>query len=111
MAMAEPSFSLWLIRMATRAGAVGASEVRALLARHGCPCSAEAVELWLAGESEPGPDKRRAVIRALAAALPQVDVWDDYASYLEGGGPAPDKPPPDTLEDILKKNPGLPPGL
>lgn len=109
--MSEPSFSAWLARTAARAGARGAPEVRTLLARHGCSCSAEAVELWLAGDAEPGPDKRRAVIRALAAALPQVDVWDDYASYLAGGGPAPDKPAEPTLEDILKKNPGLPPGL
>lgn len=109
--MNEARFSVWLARTAGRAGASGAAEVRALLTRYGCPCSAEAVELWLSGETEPGPDKRRAVIRALAAALPQVDVWDDYAAYLHGGGVVPDRPAEETLEDILRKNPRLPRGL
>ncbi len=121
MEPAEPhgtrTFSAWLKSIAARAGAGSPADLRSLLARHGCHCTAETVADWLDARSEPGLAKMREAIVALRKALPDIDVWEEYRQYLEGQEPpeAPQKAELEEagrlLDELIEKDPRLPPRL
>ena len=111
----KPKFVEWLRRMADIANASSPAELQHLLLANNCHCTLEQTTQWLEGTSEPTFDKTRDIIKTFYAALPGVEVWEEYRNFTLG------KPflqnvnrksaaLQERLEDIIKAS-GLPPPL
>ncbi|MFN2388971.1 MAG: helix-turn-helix domain-containing protein [Actinomycetota bacterium] len=108
-------FSTWLRGIARDAGLSDPERLAAALTAQGCHSTMTAVAAWLAGETEPSLDKMRAILRALHVILDDRDVWQDYETFVREEPPRATHARPGAqdggLEEVLRANPSLPPGL
>ncbi|MGH2773327.1 MAG: hypothetical protein ACRDIU_09360 [Actinomycetota bacterium] len=111
----KPKFVEWLRAMADVANASSPAELQHLLLANNCHCTLEQATEWLQGTGEPTFDKTRDIIKAFYAALPGVEVWEEYRNFTLGKPFLQDVDKKsaaleEKLEDILRGS-GLPPPL
>jgi len=112
----KEDFHVWLRSIAVVAGADAPAKLERLLQEQGCHCTTENAEEWLSGKSQPSYEKKRDIIKAFYAALPEVDVWEEYRLFVRGepffqGQKQRPSQMDASLAQMLQESGGLPPGL
>ncbi len=110
-------FSTWLEGISRHFDLEDPTKLRAVLASNDCYCNESALAQWMSGASEPSFEKMRSILSALQRARPDVDVWENYRTFIQGGAPSDagggvtSRNTEATLDALLRDSPGLPPGL
>jgi len=112
----KKDFHVWLKAIAGVAGADTPAKLERLLQNQACHCTTDNAEEWLSGTTQPSYEKERDIIKAFYAALPEVDVWEEYRLFVKGepffqGQRQRASQMDASLAQMLKESGGLPPGL